>query len=194
MHSPPSTPGLSCRLLLPEAQDVARRIAECRDLEVALQVWSAHDLTSVGSDALDDLVDTLDVDEEEQAGLTRDCLVGHPRATDVSAAVVEGGPLAVVIANGPSEDGLIEARGLVHIIRGDVQVRDPAGPLEEGLDARILRNVARRVAAYFGCGVVRRYGFGALYPGKSSLASSSDTEPAMMTSSPCFQFAGVATL
>ena len=39
------------------------------------------------------------------------------------------------------------------------------------------------------------YGFGDFQPfGYVFLASSSDTEPAMMTSSPCFQFTGVATL
>ncbi len=45
-----------------------------------------------------------------------------------------------------------------------------------------------------GWGVTRRYGLTALYPlGNFSLASSSDTEPAMTTSSPSFQFTGVAT-
>ena len=38
------------------------------------------------------------------------------------------------------------------------------------------------------------YGFGASHSPKSSLASSSDTEPAMITSSPCFQLTGVETL
>jgi glyoxylase-like metal-dependent hydrolase (beta-lactamase superfamily II) len=47
----------------------------------------------------------------------------------------------------------------------------------------------------FGCGTMRRYGFGAFQPcGYCFLASSSLTEPAMMTSSPFFQFTGVATL
>jgi hypothetical protein len=46
-----------------------------------------------------------------------------------------------------------------------------------------------------GCFVTRRYGRGDFQPwGNSFFASSSDTEPAMMTSSPCFQLAGVATL
>ena len=45
-----------------------------------------------------------------------------------------------------------------------------------------------------GCGTIRIYGFGDFQPfGYAFLASSSDTEPAMMTSSPCFQFTGVAT-
>jgi hypothetical protein len=40
---------------------------------------------------------------------------------------------------------------------------------------------------------MRRYGLGAFQPlGKSFFASSSLTEPAMITSWPCFQFAGVA--
>src|SRR4051812_6781383 len=47
---------------------------------------------------------------------------------------------------------------------------------------------------YFGCGTIRIYGFGDFQPcGKIVLASSSLTEPAMMTSSPDFQSAGVAT-
>src|SRR5580692_3110467 len=49
-------------------------------------------------------------------------------------------------------------------------------------------------STYRGCAVVRRYGFTVLYPGKILSASSLETEPAMITSSPCFQFAGVATL
>jgi hypothetical protein len=47
---------------------------------------------------------------------------------------------------------------------------------------------------YFGCAAVRIYGFTVLKPGKSWAASSLDTTPAMMTSSPTFQFAGVDTL
>ena len=38
------------------------------------------------------------------------------------------------------------------------------------------------------------YGLGASSRPEISLASSLETEPAMITSSPCFQFAGVATL
>src|SRR3984885_3681866 len=49
-------------------------------------------------------------------------------------------------------------------------------------------------AIYFGCATVRRYGFTVLYPGKTLSASSLETAPVMITSSPCFQFAGVATL
>src|SRR5271154_5195469 len=48
---------------------------------------------------------------------------------------------------------------------------------------------------YFGWGTMRRYGRGAFQPpGYFCLASSSDTAGTMMTSSPCFQFTGVATL
>src|ERR1700730_10356447 len=47
----------------------------------------------------------------------------------------------------------------------------------------------------FGCGTIRMEGFGAFQPcGYCFLASSSVTEPAMITSSPCFPFTGVATL
>src|SRR5277367_6326975 len=49
-------------------------------------------------------------------------------------------------------------------------------------------------STYRGCGVVRRYGFTVLYPGKILSASSLETAPVIITSSPCFQFAGVATL
>lgn len=46
-----------------------------------------------------------------------------------------------------------------------------------------------------GLGTIRRYGFGAFQPcGYVFFASSSETEPAMTTSSPAFQLAGVATL
>ena len=49
-------------------------------------------------------------------------------------------------------------------------------------------------SSYFGCGTIRMYGSGDRHPpGYLCLASSSDTAGRMMTSSPCFQFAGVAT-
>jgi hypothetical protein len=44
-----------------------------------------------------------------------------------------------------------------------------------------------------GCGTILMYGFGSFQLPKISLACSLLTEPAMMTSSPCFQFTGVAT-
>ncbi len=48
---------------------------------------------------------------------------------------------------------------------------------------------------YFGCGTIRIYGRGAFQPpGYFCLASSSDTLPEMITSSPGFQFTGVDTL
>src|SRR5207244_458989 len=48
---------------------------------------------------------------------------------------------------------------------------------------------------YFGCGVRRRYGLRVFQPfGNLALASSSLTAGTMITSSPCFQFTGVATL
>src|SRR5262245_39056675 len=48
---------------------------------------------------------------------------------------------------------------------------------------------------YFGWGTIRRYGRGAFQPsGNFCFASSSETDGRMMTSSPCFQFTGVATL
>jgi hypothetical protein len=47
---------------------------------------------------------------------------------------------------------------------------------------------------YFGWGTIRRYGFGAFHPpGYFFLASSFETLPLMMTSSPGFQFTGVET-
>src|SRR5207302_7830541 len=46
-----------------------------------------------------------------------------------------------------------------------------------------------------GCGTILMYGFGDFQPaGYVFLASSSETEPAMITSSPCCQFTGVDTL
>jgi len=52
-----------------------------------------------------------------------------------------------------------------------------------------------RTSYLLGWGVIRRYGFTALKPlGNFSLASSSDTAGVITTSSPSFQFTGVATL
>src|SRR5690348_7636866 len=51
------------------------------------------------------------------------------------------------------------------------------------------------VVASAGCGTTRRYGLSVFQPaGYVFFASSSDTDGRMMTSSPCFQLAGVATL
>src|SRR5206468_3210362 len=58
-----------------------------------------------------------------------------------------------------------------------------------------LREVRASPNRYSGCGTILMYGFGAFHPdGYFSFASASETEPAMITSSPCFQFTGVATL
>src|SRR5439155_8382530 len=52
----------------------------------------------------------------------------------------------------------------------------------------------KRLTNYCGCGTILRYGFGAFQPcGYRCFACSSDTEPAMITSSPGNQFTGVAT-
>src|SRR5712671_4983209 len=74
-------------------------------------------------------------------------------------------------------------RASLHRIAGDVPDRP------QGLHAVALP------ARHFGCCVMRRYGLGAFHPcGNCFFASSSLTEPAMITSCPCFQLAGVATL
>src|SRR5207248_10791566 len=52
----------------------------------------------------------------------------------------------------------------------------------------------RRRLGQRGCGTTRMYGFGECQSPKISLASSLETEPAMITSSPCCQLTGVATL
>ena len=74
-------------------------------------------------------------------------------------------------------------------------------PFRRALHARLReRPDARRRprcpnSGYLGCGTMRRYGFGDFQPpGYFCFASSSDTDGTMITSSPCFQFAGVATL
>ncbi len=51
------------------------------------------------------------------------------------------------------------------------------------------------ITLYFGCGTIRIYGFFAVQPcGNFCFASSSETAGTMITSSPGFQFTGVATL
>ena len=45
-----------------------------------------------------------------------------------------------------------------------------------------------------GSGTIRMYGFGSSHSPNSSFASSFETEPAMITSSPCCHWAGVDTL
>src|SRR5580658_6193637 len=54
--------------------------------------------------------------------------------------------------------------------------------------------VVSRLPTYCGCFVTRRYGLIVLNPGNFCCASSFETAAVMITSSPCFQFTGVATL
>ena len=57
-----------------------------------------------------------------------------------------------------------------------------------------LTTIAGVNKIYLGCGTTRIYGSGDSHPsGYVSLAASSDTDGRMITSSPCCQFAGVAT-
>src|ERR1700722_1039651 len=58
---------------------------------------------------------------------------------------------------------------------------------------RTPRREGRPRLCYFGCAVVRRYGLIVLKPGNFLAASSLETAAVMITSSPGFQFAGVAT-
>src|SRR5258706_15595037 len=70
----------------------------------------------------------------------------------------------------------------------------PAG-FEDRDDHRTACASGRAVPSYFGCGTILRYGLGDFQPpGYCFCASSLETAPLMITSSPCFQFAGVATL
>src|ERR1700732_490175 len=86
----------------------------------------------------------------------------------VSGRAIESWPLGLYCRNAQGDLRTLSQFKL-HRKLGDVQVR--------------------------GCGTMRIYGFGAFQPcGYCFLASSSLTEPAMITSSPCFQFTGVATL
>src|SRR5262249_40150159 len=83
----------------------------------------------------------------------------------------------------------------------------PGGELPPGRDERLLaagirlpaaRGVDRvahqRLPFPFGWGTIRMYGRGSCQSPESCLASSLETEPAMITSSPGCQFTGVETL
>src|SRR5580765_4427371 len=86
----------------------------------------------------------------------------------------------------------------MHLIRSGRLRRPPCDAFEESylrasvslwFDLLVVLDYA------LGCGTIRMYGLGDFQPfGYVFFASSSDTEPAMMTSSPCFQLTGVATL
>src|SRR5436305_2107596 len=55
--------------------------------------------------------------------------------------------------------------------------------------------VSALVTGLFGCGTMRKYGFKVFQPpGNFSFAASSERDGTMITSSPSFQFTGVATL
>jgi hypothetical protein len=78
--------------------------------------------------------------------------------------------------------------------------RKPSGTRRPGADGRgrvsspNRRAVDRPRGVQLGSGTIRMYGFGSSQLPKSSFASSLETEPAMITSSPCCQLTGVDTL
>ena len=72
---------------------------------------------------------------------------------------------------------------------------DPTRELYKDYDALFAAVSDPIAAGLFGCDVMRKYGFGALQPpGNFSFAASSESDGTMITSSPSFQFTGVATL
>ena len=99
--------------------------------------------------------------------------------------------------------GVTIPRGVMHRPIAHEADGDPDGRAGDGTADGRLEGTARPGAApgradagsrYCGCGTMRMYGFGSSHSPKISLASSFETEPAMITSSPCFQFTGVETL
>src|SRR5258708_17199008 len=70
----------------------------------------------------------------------------------------------------------------------------PAG-FEDREDHRTACASGRAVPSYFGWGTILRYGLGDFQPpGYFCCASSFETDGRIITSSPAFQFTGVATL
>jgi len=96
--------------------------------------------------------------------------------------------------------------GLPPVRGGPTEGRGPEARWREARPARRGRPRAPRAppapvlaqalrSRYLGCGTIRRYGRGAFQPpGNFCFASSSETAGTMITSSPCFQLTGVATL
>lgn len=80
--------------------------------------------------------------------------------------------------------------------RAGLAVAPPAEPdLQYGDKPNRPRRANALITHYFGCGTTRIYGFFAVHPcGNFCFASSSETAGTMITSSPGFQFTGVATL
>jgi len=73
-------------------------------------------------------------------------------------------------------------------------VRAPRGALTSVLSAGALVLAQVPAGTFEGSGTIRMYGFGSSHSPNSSFASSFETEPAMITSSPCCHWAGVDTL
>jgi anti-anti-sigma regulatory factor len=97
--------------------------------------------------------------------------------------------LRVVVERRASVHEALRAAGVAHVLSLHTSRAERWPPRRRAERRRVGH------AVQFGCGTIRMYGRGDSQPsGYVSLASSSDTEPEMITSSPCCQLTGVETL
>ena len=150
--------------------------------EEGLDLWARED---VGADR----VECVDVDDERE--------LLDQRA--IAAADLPRGQVVVALAERKRRrrhhHGIGHFAGMAPPPDGVSNVvRAPRGALTSVLraGASVLAQVP--AGTFEGSGTIRMYGFGSSHSPNSSFASSFETEPAMITSSPCCHWAGVDTL
>src|ERR1039457_1573794 len=128
------------RAVLPDADDVARGVADGCDGSIAFLVGQGDHLCAPLGRLAERVIELGDVDVGPDSGFPGGGQVGAPVPDDVAGAVAEA-RLVPWATNLPAEDRPVEVRGLCHIVCGDPEIGDTAGPGHRGLDARVCRCV-----------------------------------------------------
>jgi hypothetical protein len=121
--------------LLPDADDVAGRIAKACDPQVTFGVSGLHDSSAVSGNLVEDLVQIRDVDVRSDASVSRYLKISAPMTDDMARAVGEASLLPITTYN-PAEDLAIELRGLDAVSRRDFEIRHRSIP--EGRRRQLL--------------------------------------------------------
>src|ERR1041384_6219654 len=125
--SPLPSEALSARAVLPNTDDVAARVADPRDPQIAFWVRLFHEICARSRGLFKRFVEFFDEDVRPHPTLAGHGVIGPEVADDVACAVLEGRVLAVS-ANRPPEDGFVERGRGLRVGGRDPQVRNPAGP------------------------------------------------------------------
>jgi hypothetical protein len=141
--------------LLPDADDVAGRIAKACDPQVTFGISALHDSSAVSGNLVEDLVQIRDVDVRPNASVSRYLKISAPMTDDMARAVGEASLLPITTYN-PAEDLAIELRGLDAVSRRDFEIRHRSIP--EGRRRQLLLighnlTIPRHIAIGYGVSI-----------------------------------------